>query len=417
MTDGPPQTPRRPAAASRAGDRAPDTHSLPARSVLSSSASVSCSSPKDAPSPLHPARETSYLWAHGLGVGIVKIGEQNVHPSPPGPGAGSSGGRRDGPTGSGGPASPAARSAHARPAGEPRRRRPRFLSPNHPPGGRRRVPRAPRTAPGAQSGRRARDGGGFLLPPLGGPGTRDPEPWHPGGPAPSPRHPHLSRPPGKGQRRPQRGGKAGSRPGAAGHDPGAGMGSGSEGAERREGAAEAPKAGHPPPRWVRPAAASCPGSASQLQPEEKSEPPLQFHRDPSLGPGPPPGPAMLQPRTPPHPDAARQELACRGTRPTTAPAAGPPRRLLPPLGFKLKFPGWGRQRTRRAGPAPSRRKPLPRPAGHAPGAETPAGRSPPPRPGHAHRPRPRPHAGGTALPAGLAARRRRYPGWRVGPAL
>lgn len=76
------------------------------------------------------------------------------------------------------------------------------------------------------------------------------------------------------------------------------------------------------------------------------------------------------------PARARHSAAPRTSLPCTAPpGARSPRglvplqpqppgrrtRLLPPLGFKLKFPGWGRQRTRRSSPAPSRRKPLLRP--------------------------------------------------------
>lgn len=53
------------------------------------------------------------------------------------------------------------------------------------------------------------------------------------------------------------------------------------------------------------------------------------------------------------------------------------RRLHPPLGFKLKFPGWGRQRTLRASPAPSWRKPRPHPPPGTPRARK------PPRAGHA----------------------------------
>lgn len=54
------------------------------------------------------------------------------------------------------------------------------------------------------------------------------------------------------------------------------------------------------------------------------------------------------------------------------------RRLHPPLGFKLKFPGWGRQRTLRASPAL-----IPRPA--RPGRGNPRGQATPTRP----KPRPR----------------------------
>lgn len=103
-----------------------------------------------------------------------------------------------------------------------------------------------------------------------------------------------------------------------------------------------------------------PGSASRLQ--RVGTPPAT------------PRPARLLTRTPP-----LSSLLVPGTRPAPAPdAVLRSRRLHPPPGFKLKFPGWGRQRTRPASSAPSWRKPRPAsPARHAPGAETPAGR---PRP-------------------------------------
>lgn len=97
-------------------------------------------------------------------------------------------------------------------------------------------------------------------------------------------------------------------------------------------------------------------------------------------------------RSPPYPDTAPLELARpRGHVPLQPqPPALRACRLHPPPGFKLKFPDWGRQRTQRANPAPSWRKPRPTsPARHAPGAETPAGR-----------PRPRRQATPTA-PAGV----------------
>lgn len=129
----------------------------------------------------------------------------------------------------------------------------------------------------------------------------------------------------------------------------------------REGPAAAPS----PARDGRPG--FLPGSASRLQ--RVGMPPAT----PRL--------ARLLTQTPP-----LSSLLARGTRPAPASDAGPSRRRLhPPPGFKLKFPGWGRQRTHRASPAPSWRKPRPAaPAQHAPGAETPAGR---PRPhGQSHAP-------------------------------
>ena len=80
-------------------------------------------------------------------------------------------------------------------------------------------------------------------------------------------------------------------------------------------------------------------------------------------------------------------------------------RLLLLLGFKLKFPDWGRQSTRHAGPAPSKRKPLPGPRRTRPPHENPSGLStpPPPRPGHA------PEAVPAPLPAGFPEIRRRVP--------
>lgn len=52
-----------------------------------------------------------------------------------------------------------------------------------------------------------------------------------------------------------------------------------------------------------------------------------------------PGPAIPQLRTPPYPDAALRSSLAEGTRPASAPAAGRNTRPLPPVGFKLKFPG------------------------------------------------------------------------------
>lgn len=107
-------------------------------------------------------------------------------------------------------------------------------------------------------------------------------------------------------------------------------------------------------------------------------------------------------RSPPYPDTAPLELARpRGHVPLQPqPPALRACRLHPPPGFKLKFPDWGRQRTQRANPAHSWRKPRPTsPARHAPGAETPAGR---PRPRVQATPTAPAGVGGGALPEGFA---------------
>ncbi|XP_006885089.1 PREDICTED: vegetative cell wall protein gp1-like [Elephantulus edwardii] len=73
----------------------------------------------------------------------------------------------------------------------------------------------------------------------------------------------------------------------------------------------------PPPhplQWDRPATASCPGSASQLQPEGKSEPPAAAAPQERIArPGSAtPGPQFCRPHaSSPPPDAAPQELARR----------------------------------------------------------------------------------------------------------
>lgn len=95
----------------------------------------------------------------------------------------------------------------------------------------------------------------------------------------------------------------------------------------------------------------------------------------------------------PHP---KSSLAA-GTSPASAQLSRSRARLLPLLGFKLKFPDWGRQRTHHVGPAPSKRKPLLRPRRTRPRHENPSGfaTAPTPRPGHA------PEAVPPPLPAGF----------------
>lgn len=186
-------------------------------------------------------------------------------------------------------------------------------------------------------------------------------------------------PPEEGRGGPRGAAKPGSGPEQQDPDPGAGIrwGRDREGKERgslKKSQSRAPSP-RPPSQWDRPATASCLGSASQMQPEEKSGQPLQPHTDESPGPC---SPARLLTPTP----HLRSSLAA-GTRPSPVPAAGSRACLLPPLGFKLKFPGWGRQRTLSAGPAPLRRKPLPRPRRTSPGRGNPRGRSRPRRPGPA----------------------------------
>ncbi|XP_040821587.1 translation initiation factor IF-2-like [Ochotona curzoniae] len=233
-------------------------------------------------------------------------------------------------------------------------------------------------------------------PPKGGPGGRAPQPRAGEGARPQPscsaapvrRTPRargstvvgegavLSAPssaPGscgrRGERGPQR--DQGSGPGATG--PGV-----------RGGEEKTPQAGLlPSSRGHRPATASCPGSASPLQPEEKPHSALQLGRD-----RPPAGPRVPQPRTPAYRQAAPHGPSRSAAR-------------LPPLAFKLKFPGWGRRRPRRARSAPSRRKPLPQGRRTRPPARK------PPRAGQRHAPAPRgaglPHAACLEPGAGGAA--------------
>lgn len=125
---------------------------------------------------------------------------------------------------------------------------------------------------------------------------------------------------------------------------------------------------------------------------------MQLRRDYSVGPGSPaPGPPFRSPAClltqTPH---LRSSLA-QGPVHLQPQPPGRCARLLPPLGFKLKFPGWGRQRTRRASPAPSRRKPLPRPRRTRPRRGNPLG------------PRHAPALAGVALPTGFARSSCRVP--------
>ncbi|XP_068406925.1 basic salivary proline-rich protein 3-like [Eschrichtius robustus] len=173
-----------------------------------------------------------------------------------------------------------------------------------------------------------------------GPGTRDPEPTAP----PRGRRSSHQAPtsPGADETRPRlpRREKWGTAVERGSRDPAwSNNRTRSAGRERvgeETGTRRKPQSRPPSPSWWnRPATASCPGSASQLQPQEKSE-----TQGPDARPGiPRPGPAIPQLRTPPYPDAVLRSSLAAGTRPASAPAAGRSTRLLPPVGFKLKFPG------------------------------------------------------------------------------
>lgn len=297
MTDAGPQTSLAAAGtAPRAGDVVPDASPNSARPVPFSSASFPSSSPKNAPNPPPPAPEEGKHAIRGerawMGE-LLRIGAQNVrlsrHPR------GRTPGRTRGARGAGARPSPGARSAHA--CGRPGRRGAvaRISSPQITP------PKAaaagsPRTSPGAAGGRPlpagtrslAAPGWSRIPPPAAprGPGRATPRPRHSAEPAqPSP-CPYLSRlrrdlapAPGKGDE-----GSAVERrseyPAWSNRTrtPERGTGSGRPGEDRRGRATENPQAGRPPPRRDRPATASCLGSASQLLPEEKPEPPLQLRR-------------------------------------------------------------------------------------------------------------------------------------------
>lgn len=209
------------------------------------------------------------------------------------------------------------------------------------------------------------------------------------GPAQSSPCPHLSRlrpdvapAPGKGVTGDQSG--AGKREsGLEQQDPDleAGMGSGREEEERRDVAAENPKAGRPPPRWDRPATASCQGSASQLQPEEKSEPPLQLRRDQPLGPGSPgPGPPFCSPASLLTRTLHLQGSLAAGTGPAPAPAAGPPQPPPPSARFQIEIPWLGPSEDSERQPRPLAAEAPPAPPPDAPPARKPPRASPRPRP-------------------------------------
>lgn len=177
--------------------------------------------------------------------------------------------------------------------------------------------------------------------------------------AASPRHPGWSRKPPQGRGARARGRRRGPRPG------------------RRE---TGPRPPPPPPGMA--VRASCRGPLPACS-VSGPRPPL---RSPL---------ASLPGHRPSRACSPRERVPFQ---PRTPPALRT-RRLHPPLGFKLKFPDWGRQRTLRASPAPSWRKPRPRPPPGTPGARK------PPRAGHAPRPKPRPRrllAWEGGLPEGFA---------------
>lgn len=319
--------------------------------------------------------------------------------------------------GAGAPPSPGSRSAHAcgRPR-EARRRRPHFLSPNPPRPPRRPPPlgaRAHRPAP--QAGGRSRpvpalaprpDGARFLLRPLLG--VRDARP-RAHGTRRSPHSPHRApTSPGYDETWPRLPGKEGAEGSPVERrsecpawsnrtrTPGRERGPVERGRPGRGSYREPPSRPPSPPggpsrhRFL-------PGSASQLLPEEKPEPPLQLRRDQSVCPGPPAaGPPFrrLLTRTPHLGSSRRGDGSCSSpSRPAAAPASS---RLV---GFKLKFPGWAVSELRPPAPPPRGGSPS-----RAPGTKTPSSLARPrPRPGHALRPghAPDPDPARAAPPAGF----------------
>ncbi|XP_044914596.1 proline-rich protein 2-like [Felis catus] len=293
------------------------------------------------------------------------------------------------------PPRPATCRAHARClSGKARRPRPCFLTPNHPLEGRRRPsPEPPCCAPrwDRLPLRGPRPGWSRIPSPASqrGPGRATLSHGTSAGPAQSSPCPHLSRlrpdvapAPGKGVTGDQSG--AGKREsGLEQQDPDleAGMGSGREEEERKDVAAENPKAGRPPPRWDRPATASCQGSASQLQPEEKSEPPLQLRRDQPLGPGSPgPGPPFCSPASLLTRTLHLQGSLAAGTGPAPAPAAGPPQPPPPSARFQIEIPWLGPSEDSERQPRPLAAEAPPAPPPDAPPARKPPRASPRPRP-------------------------------------
>lgn len=298
--------------------------------------------------------------------------------------------------------------------------RPRFLFQNHHAEGQlccRRVPPARKEGAAPHLDRLARRGprpGWSRIPPAAaprGPGRVTLSPLHPreaGAVLPVP--PPLSAPTRRGPRSHEERSRGTaverrSRDPACSNRTGPRVGNGEEG---RQGAAENPNIGSPPPPG---------GTVPPPLPARDQLPSCSHRKNPSRpcrsaetrrsAPGfPRPGPAIPQLRTPPYPDAALRSSLAAGTSPASAQSPARRVRLLPPLGFKLKFPGWGRQRTSAPAPPPRGGSSSRIPAGRAPGAETPRATTRPLRPGHAPPPSPlvRP-----TLSAGLAARGRRVP--------
>lgn len=157
------------------------------------------------------------------------------------------------------------------------------------------------------------------------------------------------------------------------------MGSGRDGEKRREGAAENPVAGRPPPRWDRPATASCQGSASQLQPEEKSQPLLQLSRDWPTSPGSPgPGPPFRSPANLLTLHCTSRGSLAAGTGPAPAPAARPPHPPPPSAGFQIEIPWLGPSEDSALQPRPLAAEAPPAPPPDAPPARKPPRAAPRP---------------------------------------
>ena len=238
-----------------------------------------------------------------------------------------------------------------------------------------------------------------------GPGTRDPEPTAP----PRGRRSSHQAPtsPGADETRPRlpRREKWGTAVERGSRDPAwSNNRTRSAGRERvgeETGSRRKPQSRPPSPSWWnRPATASCPGSASQLQPQEKSE-----TQGPDARPGiPRPGPAIPQRRTPPYPDAALRSSLAAGTPSSFSVSRRPQHPPPPSRRFQIEIP-WLRpseDSARQPRPLAAEAPPAPPPDAHRV-RKPPRAATRPLCPGHAPAPI------RATLPEGFAARPGRVP--------